>query len=265
MNYRVYLAVLISLASLNLSEAASVYQNTFSSPDSLNGFTHYGTGSVGIESGQLRIDTTGFSARSLSLDTSLSFSSAYKPILSQNSGLISWSFNLANQDGAYNNGFSCILASTMADPYDLGADGYSFRGGGMVGNRMVIKRFDYGLGGGGEILIDITNGLGPLPQKGSFRITFNTAADEWSLFGETGSEFTDPTQVDTLLGRATDGTYTGVETKFFGFSGQTAGSVFVDNVSVDVVPEPTSSALLIIGAGVLYRYKRNQTRDFASR
>jgi len=263
-NHGVYLAVLISLVSLNLSEAANVYQNTFTSPSSLNAFTTYGGGSVSIESGQLRIDP-GSSHSRLTLDTSLSFSSAYKPILSQNSGLISWSFNVANQNGGLNNGFSFVLASTMADPYDLGADGYYLHGGGMAGNRMAVTRFDYGLGGGQQTLVDITDGLGPLPQKGSFRITFDPATDTWSLFGETGSEFTDPTQIDTPLGTATDGTYTDVEAKFFGFGGQTTGSDFFDNVNVDVVPEPASSALLVIGAGVLYRYKRNQTRDFASR
>jgi hypothetical protein len=273
-----FMVFLISLACINRSEAATVYQNTFDDPGSLGDFTVYGEEfvsynppplhSVSIDAGQLRIDTdylrpngpnsnpTLYGRAFLSVDTSSAFNPVYSTTLSQNDGIISWSFNVSNQDGGYNNFFSCVLASTMADPLDINADGYSFNGGGMSGDRMVIKRFDAGLGGGGEMLIDIAEGLGPLPDKGSFRITFNPVNSEWSLYGETGPRYTDPTQVDNLLGTAIDDTYTGVETKYFGLSGKTTGTDYFDNVKVDVVPEPSSIIFVtstFFGAGFLRR------------
>ena len=271
-------ALLIGLAALNLSDAATVYQNTFDDSGCLSDFAVYGEEfesydppplhSVSIDAGQLRIDTdylrpngpTSYPVLSgrafLSVDTSATFTPGYNASLSRNNGLISWSFNVSNQNGTFNNAFSCVLASTMADPYDINADGYTFNAGGMVGNRMVIKRFDYGLGGGGEMLIDIEAGLGPLPDKGSFKITFDPATSEWSLYGETGPEYVDPTQVDSLLGTAIDSTYTDVETKYFGLLGKTTGINYFDNVTVDVVPEPASILFIFftfLGAGFLRR------------
>jgi hypothetical protein len=266
---------------MNLAKAATVYQNTFDAPSNLDDFTIYGEEfisydppplhSVSIDAGQLRIDTdylrpngpgtnpTLVGRAILSLDTSTSFNSGYNTTLGQNNGLISWSFNISNQDGTFNNYFSCILASTKADSYDSEggySHGYAFSGGGYVGNRMLLKRFDYGMGGGSLTLIDITAGLGPLPVKGSFKITFDPATSEWSLFGETGAEYTDPTQVDRWLGSAIDDTYTTVETKYFGLLGKTTGSTYFDNVTVDVVPEPSSIIFMVsafFGAGFIRR------------
>ena len=67
---------------------------------------------------------------------------------------------------------SCLI-QLASDPlrHDFEAnasDGYYFSGGGYVGNRMTLSRYDFGIGGGQSELIDITSGLAPLPQKGSF-------------------------------------------------------------------------------------------------
>lgn len=264
-------ALILAWTAASPLMASSVYQNSFDNPGSLDDFTIYGEEfvsytppalhAVSIDDGQLRIDTdylrpngpTAYPVllgmAQLSVNTSTTFGSGYNAILSQNNGLVSWSFNLSNQDGTYNNSFSCILASTKANSYSSEggfAQGYALNGGGMVGNRLALRRFDYGMGGGGEMLIDITEGLGPLPDKGSFRITFDPSTSEWSLYGETGPHYTDPTQVDSLLGSAVDNTYTHTETGYFGLVGRTTGTNYFDNVSVDVVPEPAS--ILIITA-----------------
>lgn len=265
-----WIALIIGMTSLISAQAVTVYQNTFDAPSSLDDFTIYGATfpnytssplhSVSIDAGQLRIDTDYYQPNGpgtpptflgralLSMDTSSAFAPGYESVLSQNSGLISWSFDVSNQNGGFNNHFSCVLASTKANPYSsVGgfAQGYAFSGGGMVGNRMVIRRFDYGMGGGGEMLVDITDGLGTLPDKGSIRITFNPATSEWSLYGEIGVEYTDPSQVDNLLGTAIDDTYTNVETKYFGLTGRTTGTNYFDNLTVDVVPEPATLLFLI--------------------
>lgn len=279
--YGFRIVLIVGLTSLIPAQAITVYRNTFDDPASLNGFTVYGEEfdsynppplhSVSVDSGQLRINTdylrpngpgtnpTLFGRAFLSLDTSSAFNPGYNAVLSQNSGLISWSFNLSNQDGDFNNSFSFVLASTKADPFNSDggfAKGYAFNGGGMVGNRMVIRRFDYGMGGGGDMLVDITDGLGTLPEKGSFRITYDPATSEWSLYGETGSEYTDPSQADNLLGTAIDDAYTNVETQYFGLLGSTMGTTYFDNVTVDVVPEPASVIFMIsafIGTGFIRR------------
>ncbi len=59
----------------------------------------------------------------------------------------------------YNNAFCFVLLSTEEDAFNLNAKGYYFKGGGMVGNRMGLWRFDFGLGGGQDVLIDVVNGL----------------------------------------------------------------------------------------------------------
>ena len=107
------------------------------------------------------------------------------------------------------------MASTKENPYDIDANGYCLKGGGMVGDRLVLSRFDFGLGGGQEILIDILDGLGTLPQKGSIRITYDPYINEWSLFMKIDTGFIDPMHVDTLLGTSIDSIYTNIETKYF--------------------------------------------------
>ena len=95
-------------------------------------------------------------------------------------------------------------------------------------------------------LIDITNGLGPLPNKGSFKITYNPATNEWVLFGKASSYYVDPESVDTFLGSAIDGTYTNWNTPYMGLGGKGTGVNYFDNVTVAIVPE-TSLAMLLIG------------------
>jgi hypothetical protein len=251
------------------ADAAIVYRNSFDDPGSLDDFTVYGEDfsgydppplhEVSIDDGQLRIDSTDhrphgpdtyplLSGRAfLSMDASAVCAPGYAAILSHNNGRISWSFNLSNRDGAYNNRFACVLASTLPDPYSDGgeyASGYAFCGGGMVGSRMYIKRFDYGLDGGGSILIDVTDGLGNLPEKGSFRVTFDPVTSTWSLFGETGSQYTDPTRVNSLLGSAVDSMYTDEETPYIGWLSSSTGTTWIDNVRIDAVPEPASRAFI---------------------
>lgn len=266
------------LLSLTSFGDVQLYQNTFSTPDAHQAFNLQGEEfitytppplhNVSIDSGQLRIDTSLqmpngprnppylFGRALLTQDSTVAFGSGYKPTLSENDNLIKWSFNVSNQNGSHNSFFRVLLASTMEDAYDIGAHGYYFAGGGFVGDRMMIKRFDYGMGGGGDIIIDVTAGLAPLPEKGSFNITYNPANDEWSLYGETGSTYTDPTQVSTLLGTAIDGKYTDVDTRYFGLEGKTTGSVFYDNLTVEAIPEPLTAAFFL-SAMALFVIRRN--------
>jgi hypothetical protein len=253
----VILSALLAFCSTSL--ATQVYQNTFDNEDSLEGFTSHRQinplETVSIESGQLRIETDYLGTVGLSLNTS-SFEEPYNTTLSQNSGIVSWSFNISNENYQYNNSFSFVLANTAENPFDISGHGYCFKGGGMVGDRMGLWRFDYGTGGGQQVLIDISDGLGVLPEKGSFRITYNPVDDMWSLFGDVGAVYVDPEQVTNFLGSAVEGTYTSVDTSYMSLMSGTTGNTYFDNVTVSVIPEPCTLSLLALGASFLAGRKR---------
>ena len=251
------LSALLIYCSTSL--ASQVYINTFDTGDSLDDFTIHRkfdpSENISTESGQLRIETVGRGKVSLSLDTN-SFEDTYNSTLSQNSGIVSWSFNISNENYDFNNSFSITLANTNQDPFDISGHGYFFNGGGMVGNRMGLWRFDYGIGGGQEALIDITDGLGVLPEKGSFKITYNPANDLWSLFAEIGPDYVDPEQVTNFLGSAVDGTYTSTNTPYLSLTSGTTGNSYFDNVTISVIPEPTTLSLLALGAFLAGRRRK---------
>lgn len=272
------LTCLLSLAALS-AHGTMVYENHFDSSADLTDFTVFGESFTGytppplhqisVQNGELIIDTQSLSPNGAGTAPTLfgraslmvgagQFDPLFKTTLSNNPGLVTWGFNVANQDGAFNNGFEITLASTMADPFLIAADGYALKGGGSVGNRLYLTRFDFGLGGGQQLLIDLAQGLAPLPQHGSFRVTFDPKTGRWSLYGEFDEDFVDPLTVTSLLGTAIDSTYTKVPTPYMGIGGGTTGRDIFDNLSVQVVPEP-SAALFVIGAGsicVTSRFRR---------
>jgi hypothetical protein len=109
----------------------------------------------------------------------------------------------------------------------------------MPGDRMGLWQFDSGLDGGQDVLVDIVNGLGTLPDKGSFKITYDPGINEWTLFDETAQEYADPAAVDNFLGSAVDSIYTNMTTQYIGMGGKTSGSVYFDNILMTV--EDTTS------------------------
>jgi hypothetical protein len=240
-----------------------VYFNDFSSPESLQDFTIAGDNyagysplyNVSVQNGQVQITTTAspsgyYVGYARLMKSYADLGSGITSVFSQNTGVISWAFNVANQDGRYNNAFDFILGSTHQDPdISIAPKGYHFWGGGGVGNRMVLSRFDASTGGHTLDIIDIADGLGTMPQMGSFRITFNPVTSEWKLFGMMGSSFEDPMLVSTLLGSGAESTYANMPLPFFGFGGRMTGVDIYDNVSI-VIPEP-SAVSLVLAAGAL--------------
>lgn len=242
------------------AQPAIVYQNTFDSPASLTGMSTFGVGTRSVTGGQLVISTSDFNTAGVGLDTS-GFSGPYSSTLKSNPGLVSWSVNLANQDGAWNNTFAVILACNNPNPYSISSVGYAFEGGGFVGNRMMLYRFDFGLGGGGNIVIDIDSsvGLGTLPSQGSFRITYDPVTDNWAVFGTTGTSYVDPTTVSTSLGGGVDSTYTSGSMPYFALAGNRAGTDYFDNVSISVVPEPSTWMLTALTSLSLFTIRKRFT------
>jgi hypothetical protein len=253
------------------SSATQVYFNDFSGGSSsiANWLTgpelgSVGSWNVGVVGGQLGIVTgLPLPTGAYAAVSSANFSSPYSSVLAYNPGVVSWGFNLWNQDGQYNNKFSVGLASSSYDPFNF-ASGYFFEGGGFVGNRMVLFRIvqpPYGNTSATPI-IDVPLGLGTAPQIGSFRITFDPATSLWSLYGVMDTGAVDPGSVSTLLGTVVDNTLTGVSLPYLSLSGDSTGYDVFDNLSVTVIPEPAlaefaASAFAVLLGAHVYRRRSN--------
>ncbi|MFA6185970.1 MAG: PEP-CTERM sorting domain-containing protein [Phycisphaerae bacterium] len=241
--------------------AQVVYSNNFNNGTaSLSDFTirtvagNIGTYSVTADSGQLKIATGNTTpCYGFAVINTANFAAPYQTTLKNNSGLVSWSFNVSNLDGQWNNSFYFTLASNSSDPLVYTSTSYVFAGGGYVGNRMMIFRQGYNPSDHTHI-IDITNGL-PIGYNGSIRITYDPKTDIWSLYGVWGSSYVAPELVANLLGTCHDSTYTGLNLPYMGMGGSTSGIDYFDNLTVSVVPEPATILLLTLGGLVLRRKK----------
>jgi hypothetical protein len=244
--------LVVLLGGILRATGTTVYFNDFDSGaaslDGLSIVDESGSSSVGVVSGQLRIDPTGAPSTYVMANTT-SFAAPYSSTLKNNPGTVTWAFNVSNQDGALylNNGFFFCLASSSIDPLVYTSSSYLLFGGVFVGNRMEFNRI--GIGFPSNLLFEIpsSDGLGTLPSKGSYRITYEPSTDLWSAFGEVGSDYVDPTTVTRLLGSVVDSSFTSVPLPYMAWGGQNSGTDFFDNVSVTVVPEPTTIALVILG------------------
>jgi hypothetical protein len=242
--------VMVLLGGVLTAPGTTVYSNNFNSgAASLAGLAivnESSSSSVSVDSGQLRIDPAGAPSSYVVANTA-SFAAPYSSTLKNNPGTVTWAFNVSNQDGGLNNGFFFSVASSAISPLVYTSSSYLLFGGVFVGNRMEFN----GVGSGfpSHLLFEIpsANGLGPLPSKGSFRITYEPSTDLWSVYGEVGADYVDPTTVTTLLGSVVDSTYTSVPLPYMAWGGQDTGSDFFDNVSVTVAPEPSAMALVVLG------------------
>ncbi|MGV3533454.1 MAG: Ig-like domain-containing protein [Chthoniobacteraceae bacterium] len=219
------------------------YENDFEAGEaSLDGLEKIlsptrGEVSATVQGGQLKvvIEDTGHAGVTRDLRIG---NPVFRPILQRNRGLLTWSVNISNEDGIFNNTFTYVLASSHVDPYDINAHGYALRGGGYVGNRMILTRFSNGLGGGKSEFVEILEGLGTLPEKGSFRITFDPGTKVWNVYGKIGPSYVDPLRVTTLLGTGTDNLHLDEPLPYIALLGQVVGADYFDNVrvSMDDVP-----------------------------
>ncbi len=115
-------------------------------------------------------------------------------------------------------------------------------------------------------VLHFADGLGVLPQKGSFRITFDPSSSTWAVYGTWSTEYVNPATVTSLLGTESDGFYAYSPMPYFGIGGQTSGAEYFDNLRVAVIPEPAASAGLagVILSGTTSCAKRRSPRPGAS-
>ena len=189
----------------------------------------------------------------------------FSTIFSSSAGAMTWTFNMQqirpNPAGFGTNsygaawivGASSTLVATQGSGYAivLGNTGapdplrfVSFTGGLQT------------LGTTTNALISATTPLNhPTNSYMSVQLTYDPTSDLWELFGRNDgtTSFSDP-NVGTLdsLGSVIDSTYTGTELTSSGayWQGSTAGNQFAQfgNASLEVVPEPSTYALLALSA-----------------
>lgn len=257
--------LMLSLGGGVSAAGSTVYFNDFGrGPASLNGLSIVDeslppySASVTVESGQLRLDAS--YDETYIVANAASFAAPYSSILRNNPGTVIWAFNVSNADAIYNNGFFFCPASDTSGGYGYYSS-YTLLGGIYVGNRMEFYRSEWtGPSSNPLIAVPSEDGLGPLPSKGSFRITYEPSSDLWSLFGYIGPDYVDPTTVSTLLGSVVDASFTSVPLPYMSWGGVNMGSDFFDNISVSVVPEPPTTALGLLAVAISAASKLWQSR-----
>ena len=263
------LPLLMAVYSLGFacqSDAALVYFNDFSSgSNALSDFVvlENGTADVLVESAQLRIDPgfgyrdTGHAAIDLTALTSL-----YSGRLSELPGRLSIGFNLSNtNDPGRNNsyGFGIFNQPVTGFPNNNGY-GYNLSGGGAVGDYMrwnqsaaIYSPF----GQVGNTIYETTDGLSPLPNIGAFRIEYDPDTGRWAFYFEQSDIVLDPLAITDLVDSSINAGFADEALPFLSFRASTDGSTYLDNISVTIVPEPSSLTLLLSGL-LLWRVKRTR-------
>jgi hypothetical protein len=187
---------LVFLGNVHTVLAVVVYSNNFDTLDSLDDLIVHDAPSAGcsvsIESGQLKLVGAKFSFEDAYVSIhSDHFKSPYTSRLADLPGKIIWSFNLSNMDepgGGVNNGFEVHFTTIESNPHPnpIGdSSGYALMGGGLMSNNMVLRRTNFYYPSE-KNLINIQNGLPPLPMKGSFRVEFTPATGSWELYAHFG-------------------------------------------------------------------------------
>jgi hypothetical protein len=193
--------------------------------------------------------------------------------LSGAAGLVTWSFNMqqtrTDPSGFDNSNYGAafILASTSSDATT--GSGYAIvLGQSGTTDALRLVRFTNGPDANANFTNIISSGdFGT--EHLNIRVTFDPSTNNWSLFATSGTSFSDPSLVTTQLGATTaDSTYTGLTFNSFGaFWNHATGSgesATFDNISLSVVPEPSTWAAGILSVGaVLWTQRKRLKRKSA--
>lgn len=290
------------VASSATSRAGTVFRETFdrannstfgtnSGPEGSGTWTKtivpLGAGTQGtltINSNQaLASHNAGDGVFQLGIPTS-SFASPY-PVSAKFSdapGKITWNVNMQsnvlapNGIGAAAAGMGLALGATNSSFGAIGNNGYILYIG-NTGTPDPIHLAEFTGNGAGSTLVDVmTVSTAPFTNVGasanyfSFRVELDPSTNTWELFGrdDGASAFADP-EVNTgyvSLGTGVNSTYTSTALPVYGLVGawKDAGG-FVsryDNLTVGVVPEPSSMALIGLGLAAFAGYARQHNQKY---
>ncbi len=269
--------LLATLATACVSNAALVYSDNFNRSGINDGTYAYtttvtaGDGAAtiaGSDTLQLSNDGSGAAnanGRVFVTTPTSAFGSPFNSQLSQNAGVVTWTFNMQQirpdpgglSSGSY--GVAFILGATSSDLTT--ANGYALvLGQSLATDPIRIARFAGGITDAN--LVNIVTGTSPLSDIGanylSLSVTYDPSGNNWTLYGRNDgtSSFTDPSSGTlTAAGSAADSTYVGTGLSHIGaywsYSSGAGQTALFDNFSIEVVPEPTNIALGIFAAGLL--------------
>ena len=197
--------------------------------------------------------TTNASGWVFGMTPTTSFSSPYNTVLSENCGLITWTFNMrqirddpSGYDGA-NYGLAFILAGETATSSTNGSGYAIVYGQSGATDPVRLVKYTAGIMGNSTMTNIITSNTAGLTDFGaqylSIKVTYNPFNNQWELFlrndGTTG--FSDPS-TGTLVsqGAAVDNTNTSTSLDMMAgyWNGSTGASqtAFIDNTTVTVTP-----------------------------
>lgn len=186
-----------------------------------------------------------------------------------------WTFNMRISSAptgfdAGEFGIATVLASTTND-FDS-SNGYAVVFGRNGSNVFELVSFNGGLDADANMTSIIASAAFTATNFASLRVTYNPVGNNWQLFlrDDGNSAFTDPlTGVTTQAGTTqSNNTFTGVTANLTGYYdsyGTTDGIIGTwDNMTVAAVPEPTTWALIGLGAtalvGGVYRLRRGNKK-----
>ena len=274
------LAAILTILPIAWGHAQTVvFADNFNRPDSStvgnNWVETAGNGDASIVSNTLSIAgnaIAGSTGLTYVTQAMSNFSSPWSPTLDSNSGLVTWAFNMRSSrdsltgfdSGDY--GIAFILAGSSADMST--GNGYAVLWGQSSGIDPVrLVSYSNGLIADANLTNMIVANTAPFTDMGtnylSMQVTYNPLDDTWELLlrDDGTSSFANPS-IGTLTSQGTliNSTYTGDAMTVIGAAwnhGVSTGTALFDNVSITVVPEPTTTAMLIGGLVALLYARRN--------
>lgn len=243
------LAWALGLSFSNIYAQTTVFSDTMSGAFSTN-WTGVSTttGTASFSSGVLLLDNAGAAGQTYAYTPTSSFSSPYNPILSSNSATLDWSFNMRTHttNPADTNRLAFVLAASSSD--FTTASGYAVRVGGNLPSTDPLELLYFTGGVNGTITSIASGDTMTTNQYASVRVTYAPSTNTWTLFGSTGTSWSDPSIVSTSLGSAINSTGTSSTLGFMGvWSLHTTTSTqdrSFDNITVSAIPEPSTYAVV---------------------
>lgn len=188
-----------------------------------------------------------------------SLSSPFTSTISNNPGLVTWTFNMRQirdnpagfSSGSY--GVAFILGGTHVSPNNYGSGYAVVLGQSGTTDPIRLVKFNNGLSGSlTNLITSNTSGLTDFGNEYlSIKVTYNPSNNQWELFlrNDGLSGFSDPeTGTLTSQGTIVDNSYTNTQLYYLGayWQGSTAANqtAYFDNVKITVTLSPVSDVTL---------------------
>jgi hypothetical protein len=225
------------------------------------------TGSASFSSGVLLLDNNAAAGQTWAYSALSNLTAPFNARLDLNPGAVTWAFNMrtltTNPSNTNRLAFVLVASSTNFST----ASGYAVRVGGDSPSTDPLELV-YFTGGVNGTVTTIASGASlSSNQYASVRVVLNPSTSAWTLYGETGTSWTSPTAVSTLLGSGTNSTGTSITMSAFGaWSLHTTGASqdrTFDNFTITAVPEPSTYAAIagVLALGGVMWHRRRKARS----